>query len=150
MIIDDRLEFCDATAMNTGGAGTYLVGDVIDLQGTSNDIGAGHPLFWIVQIDTLPVSATGTAAFVLASDAQAAIATDGSATEHARTAASLAATLVAGYQFIVPVPLESPVYERYLGVLQVTAVAAFSAGKINSFLTLDPPRTGRQYADATN
>lgn len=151
MILDDRLEFCDATALNTGAAGTYLVGDVIDLQGTTQDIGQGVPMYFVVQVDTLPTSGgAATAAFVLASDAQAAIATDGTATEHVRTGARTIANLAAGTQLVVPLPLEAPPYERYLGVLQVTAVAAFTAGKINAFLTLDAPYTGRYYADATN
>lgn len=151
MIIDDRLEFCDATALNTGAAGTYLLGDVVDLQGTANDIGHGRSLFWIVQVDTLPTSGgAATAAFVLASDAQAAIAVDGTATEHVRTGARTIANLAAGTQLIVPLPSEAPPYERFLGVLQVTGVAAFTAGKINSFLTFDQPYTGRYYPDAQN
>ena len=31
MILDTLNQFCSAVALNTGGAGTYLVGDVIDL-----------------------------------------------------------------------------------------------------------------------
>ena len=30
MILDERGEFCDATALNTGAAGSYLLGDVVD------------------------------------------------------------------------------------------------------------------------
>ncbi len=36
MILDELLEFCDATALNTGGAASYLIGDQIDL-GTATD-----------------------------------------------------------------------------------------------------------------
>lgn len=148
MILDERTEFCDATALNTGGAGSYLLGDVIDLQ-VARDIGQGEPVFWVVQIDTLPVSATGTVAFSLCSDAQAAIAVDGTQTVHATTGAKLAAALPAGTTMVIALPSESPAYERYLGVVQTTAVAAFSAGKINSFLTLDA-RGWKAYADAAN
>ena len=30
MILDERTEFCDATALNTGAAGSYLIGDVVE------------------------------------------------------------------------------------------------------------------------
>lgn len=149
MILDELLEFADATAMNTGAAGSYLIGDVIDLSVIGRDIGNGQPVYCVITIDTLPVSATGTAEFKIVSDAQAAIATDGSATLHASFGAKLAAAMTAGSKFVIALPQELPTYERYLGIIQTTAVAAFSAGKINAFLTLDP--TGwKPYADASN
>lgn len=149
MILDKLLTFASALAINTGGAGTYLLGDVIDLQQTGRDIGNGEDFYWITTIDTSLASATGTFNLQLVSDAQAAIATDGSATVHAQLGAKLAAAVVAGNKFVVEVPSELPTYERYLGILQITAVAAFTAGKINSFLTLD--KTGwKPYADASN
>lgn len=149
MILDEFGEFADAVALNTGGAANYLIGDVIDLQ-IARDIGQGEPVWFVITVDTLPVSATGTLAFVLASDAQAAIATDGTATEHIRTPAKLAANMAAGQVLYAGmIPSEGNVYERYLGVLQVTAIAAFSAGKINAFLTKDFAKW-KAYADATN
>ena len=36
-----------------------------------------------------------------------------------------------------PVPMEGNAYERFLGVLQTTGVAAVTAGKVNAFLTHD-------------
>lgn len=150
MILDERLEFCDATALNTGAAGSYLLGDVIDLDASPGDIGSGEPLYLVIQVDTTATSGgSATANFTLASDAQAAIATDGSATVHATTGAQAVATLTAGRTFCFAIPLIGNVYERYLGILQTTAVAAFTAGKINAFITLDP--TGyRYYPDAVN
>jgi hypothetical protein len=151
MILDERLEFADATALNTGAAGSYLVGDVVDLKGpttapnTTVDI-EGSELYLVIQVDTLPTSAgAATAAFSLASDAQAAIAVDGTQTEHFRTSAFTIAQMAAGTILAcVKVPRGS--YERYLGVVQTTAVAAFTAGKINAFLTADPA-IYRAYAD---
>lgn len=136
MILDERNEFCDATALNTGGAASYLIGDVIDL-GVSRDIGTGEDLYLVITVDTTATSGgSATGAFHLASDAQAAIAVDGTATYHFSTAAIAVATLVAGYT-IAAVRLPSGTYERYLGILQTTAVAAFTAGKVNAFLTKD-------------
>lgn len=137
MILDERNEFCDATALNTGVAGTYLIGDVIDLGSVSRDIGTGEDLYLVITVDTAATSGgSATGEFHLASDAQEAIATDGTATYHFSTSAIPVATLVAGYT-VAAVRLPSGTYERYLGILQTTAVAAFTAGKVNAFLTKD-------------
>lgn len=147
MILDELTEFCDATALNTGVAASYLVGDVIDLGATGLDIGNGEPVYLVIQVDTAATSGgSATGAFHLCSDAQAAIAVDGTATYHFSTSAIAVATLVAGYT-IAAVALPYGTYERYLGVLQTTAVAAFTAGKINAFLTKDVARW-KAYADA--
>ena len=148
MILDERNELADATALNTGAAGTYLVGDVIDLE-VARNVANGRQVYLVVQIDTTVTSGgAATVQFKLASDAQAAIATDGTATEHFATAAIAKATLVAGYQAVkVALPLENPAYERYLGILQVTGTAALTAGKINAFLTFGP-KTWKALASA--
>lgn len=151
MILDEYGEFCDATALNTGGAASYLVGDVIDLGAVTGgrDIGTGEDVYVIIQVDTTATSGgSATGQFHLASDAQAAIAVDGTATYHLSTAAIAVATLVAGYE-ILCARLPSGSYERYLGILQTTAVAAFTAGKINAFLTKTPNKY-RSYPDAAN
>jgi len=145
MILDERTEFCDATALNTGAAAQYLIGDVIDtgIAGTAlqpNDLGPGEALYLVMQVDTAVTSAgAATVGFYLCSDAQAAIAVDGSATYHFKTPLIAKATLVAGYNIAV-VELPHGTYERYLGIVQETAVAALTAGKVNAFLTNDPAR----------
>lgn len=137
MILDERAEFCDATSLNTGAAASYLIGDVMDLGSTSRDIGIGEDLYVVIQVDTTATSGgSATGAFHLASDAQAAIAVDGSATYHLSTAAIAVASLTAGTT-VLAARLPSGTYERYLGILQTTAVAAFTAGKVNAFLTKD-------------
>lgn len=149
MILDERNEFCDATALNTGVAGSYLVGDVIDLGATSSDIGNGEPMYLVIQVDTAATSGgAATGQFHLCSDAQAAIAVDGSATYHFSTSAIPVASLVAGYRVAV-VALPHGTYERYLGVVQTTGTAAFTAGKVNAFLTHDAAKWVAT-ADATN
>lgn len=151
MLLDKRLEFADATALNTGAAGTYLVGDVIDTKGpttspnTTVDL-EGSCLYCVIQVDTAVTSGgAATVQFALASDDAAAIATDGSATVHFATAAIGKATLVAGY-LVAAFELPRGSYERYLGILQTTGTAALTAGKINAFLTADPALY-RAYAD---
>jgi hypothetical protein len=138
MIIDTLNEFADATALNTGAAGTYLVGSQIDLD-TAGAINANDDLYVVIQVDTAVTSdGSATVQFHLASDAQAAVATDGSATYHWSSAAIPKATLVAGYQIAFRLPQGT--YERYLGILQTTGTAALTAGKINAFLTRDVPK----------
>lgn len=153
-IMDSRLEFADATAINTGGVASYLVGNVIDLNPTSvapntvTDIGTESDMYLVISVDTSLASATGSLKFSLCSDAQAAIAVDGTATYHFTTGAKLAAAVVAGTTVAV-VQLPAGSYERYLGIVQETITAAFTAGKINAYLTSDPT-VWRPFADNVN
>lgn len=151
MILDERLEFCDATALNTGGAASYLIGDVVDTGGglpLTDGVNDVDGLYLVINVDTTATSGgSATGQFHLCSDAQAAIATDLSATYHFSTAAIPVATLVAGY-YVCKVELPKGTYERYLGILQTTAVAAFTAGKVNAFLTNDP-NTIKAFPNAT-
>jgi hypothetical protein len=146
MILDELAEYCDATALNTGAAGSYLIGDVMDLGEDFNDV---EDIYLVLGVDTAVTSGgAATVSFALCSDAQAAIAVDGSQTTHFATAAIAKATLVAGY-IIAKVELPKGPYERYLGIVQTTAVAALTAGKINAFLTRDV-RTWKAFLDASN
>jgi len=139
MILDERNEFADALTIATA-TGRALHGDVIDL-GVARDIGNGEPLYLVISIDTAVTSAgAATVDFELVSDAQAAIAVDGTATIHASTGAIGKATLVAGYTRVLALPMEGAVYERYLGVITNVGTAALTAGKANAFLTHDVTR----------
>lgn len=138
MILDELMEFCDATALNTGAAASYLIGDVVDLGATARNIGVGRPVYLVIQVDTTVTSGgSGTYGFSLCSDAQAAIAVDGTASYHYSTPQIAKATLIAGYVVAVVALSEGIMYERYLGIVQTTAVAAATAGKVNAFLTYD-------------
>lgn len=151
MILDERTEFCDATAVNTGGAGSYLLGDQIDTGGDGiNDVTG---MFLVIQVDTSVGSATASPngvklQFHLCSDSTASIATDGSATYHFSTAAIEKASLTAG-TYVARVALPKGTYERYVGILQTTSVEAANAGKINAFLTQEP-FTVKAFPNATN
>jgi hypothetical protein len=138
MILDKRNEFCDAVALNTGAAGTYLLGDQIDL-GVARDMGNGEPMYLVITVDTLPTSAasTATAQFTLASDDSASISTSTS-TVHLLTKAFAISEMAAGTMLAaIALPMEGVAYERYLGILQTTGTQAFTGGKINAFLTHD-------------
>jgi hypothetical protein len=154
MILDERAEFLDSNALNTGAAGTYLIGDVYDtgIAGTAlqpNDPGTPDGL-WFVAVMDVAATSGGLATLVvkLSSDAQPAIAVDGSATDHIVTAAIPVASLTVGRRIVVA-KLPAGTYERYIGVLQVTGTAAFTAGQISAFLANDASRW-LAYADAVN
>lgn len=155
MILDKRNEMADAASVALA-AGTHLIGDQIPLS-FARDIGNGQPVYLVITCDTTIITggAAGTIAFQLASDATAAIATDGTATMHFQTKAFVtdgddANELHAGDMIaVVALPLEGVAYEGFLGILAVVATTTITAGKINAFLTLDP--TGwRAYPEGAN
>ena len=145
MILDERLEFADAAAV-AGNAGTALIGDVIDL-GAADSLPGNSDIYVVIQVDTEIITGgdAGTIQFTLASDAQDAIATDGSATAHASspvivtdgTDATGDLCRKGAYPLVARLPRGT--YERYLGVLCTIATKAVTAGKINAFLTTEPP-----------
>ena len=57
MIMDELLEFADATALSTAGTGLAAVGDVIDLGATPQDLGNGRGMYLVIQVDTAVTSA---------------------------------------------------------------------------------------------
>jgi hypothetical protein len=145
MIVDKLNEFCDATAV-AGNAGTALLGNVMDLGAVSRDIGNGSQIYAVISVDTEIITggSAGTIQFAIASDAQEAIATDGSATVHASsksivtdgTDANGPLCKAGAYPLVVALP--NGTYERYLGVLCTIGTTAVTAGKINAFLTENP------------
>jgi hypothetical protein len=155
--MDDLLEFADATSV-AAAAGTALIGDVIDLGSAGENPGNGQPLYVLIRPSTEIITggAAGTLTFKVASDAQAAIATDGTATEHVVTTAFVtdgtdandAELKVGGTILQIALPI-SGTYERYLGILAVTATTTTTAGAVDAFLSYDP-NEWRSYPDATN
>jgi hypothetical protein len=142
VILDERTEFCDATSavMNVG---NQIIGDVIDLGSapTLKDIGAGEPLYLVIQVDTAFSDAadagTATIQFQLCSDSTENLAT--SKTVHIDTGAMAIASLIAGYTKVYALPQEAT-YERYLGLWETVGTTNLDAGKINAFLTHDVAR----------
>lgn len=140
MILDERTEFCDAVTGVSAASTTTLRGDQIDLGSTVGDGFQGGQPAVVITIDTAFVSAnSNTTRFVVASDAAAAIAVDGTATEHATSQDFLPSDLVAGARIVIPLPAGLPNYERYLGILQSVGAGAsgVTAGAFNAFLTMD-------------
>lgn len=138
MILDERTEFCDATALNTGAAGSYLIGDVVDLS-VARDLGGDMAVYLVVTVDTTATSggsATGT--FNLVTDDNASLSSPATLVS---SKAWAVADMTAGKTLMaVQLPMEGTAYERYIGIQQVTGTAAFTAGKVNAFLTMDVAR----------
>lgn len=147
MILDSRNEFCNNVLLNTGAAGTYLLGDQIDLGAVPapGPVGAVDDVYLVLSVTTgITAGSAGTVQFQLASDDSASIATNGTATVHLQTPAFVTGTgtgtttLRPGTVLGVFQLPKSFSYERFLGVLQVTGTAAITAGRVDAFLTSDP------------
>lgn len=145
MIIDECLEIADALALDTGGTGRALVGDVIDQWGSGMPdgfSGTPHPqsIHLVLSVDSQVASAGGTAtvAFEIAAHTSADIPVDGSAQVIFRTSAFPVAEMTPGRTLAV---IELPATaRRYLGLIQNVANEALTLGKVNAFLTLDASR----------
>jgi hypothetical protein len=139
MISDKLNQFCDGVALNTGGANSYLLGDQIDLQ-VPADLGHVEGAYLVIKARTQITAATnGTLSFVLASDDAAAINVSTGSRHLTTPARAVGAGIPAGtILFAGQLPYEgSTPYERFLGILQVTGVAAMTAGSIDAFLVKD-------------
>ena len=147
MIMDSLLEFADSQSI-AAAASTILSTNVIDTQ-DARDIGNGQPLYLVIQIDTAVVGSSSTIQFRLRSDSTASIHATTS-TGHTDSGAIAEATLIIGYQLVIPLPPEgSNAYERYLGVQAIIGTATTTAGAYSAFLTFDPVGN-KSYPDATN
>lgn len=143
MIRDLLNQFSDQAAVTT----TALLTNVIDLGPLAagnaiRDIGAGEPEFLHILVEAAVTAAgAATVTFTLESDSEPTLAT--SPTVHWTSGAIGKATLVAGYEFKVPLPPGA--YERYLGVRATVATGPLTAGTFTAAIVkgLD---TRRDYA----
>lgn len=138
MITDKLTMFCDGTALNTGAAGSYLIGSQIDI-GNLRDIANMTDLYLVIQMAVTATSGgSATAQFQLRSDDAAAINVS-SGTLHVASPVFPVASMAAGTKLLqVALPLQGLAYERYLGIVQVTGTTAFTAGAVDAFLTPVP------------
>lgn len=149
-ILDERLEFVDGLSLSSGtNTGYNNTGDLIDL-GTARDIGGGEVMYLVFQVDEAIGGSSSTVSFMLVSDSTTTIATNGAQTIHYASDVIAEADLVAGYTLCVPLPLEAPEYERYLGVQLNVGTAALNAGSFSAFITRDPFSNWKAYAEGDN
>lgn len=140
MISDKLLTFAENTALNTGGAGNYVIGDQIDTEVGARGIGAltgAAALFLVITVTGAATSGgSATASFSLLTDADPAM---GSPNVVITTAAIPVASLGAGTLVAVIALPVGFAWERYIGLRQTTGTAAFTGGTIDAFLTSTPP-----------
>ncbi len=170
-ILDERTEFADAVSVAQTAGSRFNLGDVVDLNNIGisaggsaqdRDIGAGQTVYLVINVDTEIITggAAGTLQFHLVSDDVSTPDTS-TATIHASsptyvtdgTDANDAELKAGGYPWVIALPQEGEQYERYLGVQYNVTTTDTTAGAVNAFLTLDPPRgkTGvERYNDAVN
>lgn len=150
MILDNFLEFADDTSV-AAAAGTAVIGDVIDLGATSQDIGNGESVYLVLKTGATEIitgGVAGTIQFFLVSDSLATLgsATVANCTTHLTSsslvtddAAVNSAELNAGGSIIVA-ELPYGTYERYLGILCTIGTTTVTAGTVNAFLTTEPAK----------
>lgn len=131
MISDKLNTFLDVTALSTAAPASVAIGDVIDL-GDVRRLQETPDLRWVVLMDVLPTSAgAATVAFELITSANSDMT---SSDVVVSTPVRAIATLVAGFVAAdISVPTNFA-YKRYLGVRQVTAAFALTAGAATSML----------------
>jgi hypothetical protein len=140
MISDKLLTFADDTALNTGAAGDYVIGDQVDLGVTTAGIGAmigAGALYLVITVEDAATSGgSATASFSLLTSAASNL---GSPTVIATTPVVPVASMTAGaLVYVAAVPITDD-WLRYIGLRQTTGTAAFLTGSVNAFLTTTPP-----------
>ena len=138
MLLDSQLMFSDAQAVTS----TTISTNVYDTNtnnspNTVKDLGAGEPLYLIVQTQTTctDVGSDATLTVSLESDSTADLAT--SPTVHFSTGALAFASFATAGTRLCAVRLPDGAYERYLGVRYTVSNGPLTAGKFNAFLVKD-------------
>lgn len=141
MLIDSRSQLCAKTALNGGGAGSYLIGSQIDLgpSPTLKDPNDNGQLYLVGIVRTAADSSGGTltVAFALRSDDSESVHVS-SSTPHIVIPAIAEANLTAGKVICRQALPRGRNYERFLGIVQTTAGEAATAGAVDFFITTDP------------
>lgn len=158
MILDERLEFADATSV-AATAGTAVLGDVIDLGAGVDDIGIGEDMWIVIQATTEIITGgtAGTIEFFVVSDSLATLgsATLANCTQHLTSGSLVTDDSAANSDklnaggVILAARLPAGDYERYLGILVTIGTTTVTAGAVNAFLTKDYAKW-TALADATN
>jgi hypothetical protein len=148
MLIDKLNTFGLPVALNTGAAGTYVIGDQINLGPSPVNQGVGIPYYWYIATAVAATSAdsTATATFQLVGADNAALTTN--PVVLMQTPAFIVTAMPANrFLFTAAIPFAQ--YKQFLGIRQVTGVQAITAGSIRSFLTQEPDQW-RAYPEANS
>ncbi|MBF0589019.1 MAG: hypothetical protein HQL53_07830 [Magnetococcales bacterium] len=137
MFIDKNLELADGQALTASAAST----NVIDL-GSDRDIGAGTPMYVVLQVDTAADGTTTdeTYQFDIQTDDNVSFSSAGSL--FSRTISY--GDLTAGAQFVFPMPHDNERYLRLYSTLGGTTPSV----TISAWLTDQAPQKWQAYPDA--
>ena len=138
MFLDKQNEFSDAQAVTVTALSTNVI-DTLPMTSNPNVVqslataGGIGPYVMFAVSTTFTAAGAATLTITIESDSTANLAT--SPTVHWTSSAIAVATLVAGYQFFVPLPIG--LVERYLGVRYTVATGPFTAGAIDAAIVRD-------------
>lgn len=137
MFLDKQNEFSDAQAVTVTALSTNVI-DTLPMTSNPNvsqDLagGGGGPYIMFTVPTAFTAAGAATLTITIESDSTANLAT--SPTTHWTSAAIPVASLVAGYQFYVPLPIGQ--VERYLGVRYTVATGPMTAGAIDAAVVRD-------------
>jgi hypothetical protein len=130
MIIDNLTTLSSAQAVTSSAVST----NTLDTGG--RDIGAGEQLYMHFSVDeTVTADGAATVTFQLIGSANADLS---SAVVLSQTTAIGKATLVAGYRFAMPIPVQvGSTGQRYFGVNYSVATGPLTAGKFTASIVKD-------------
>lgn len=142
MILDKSNEFSDSQAITASALST----NVIDLNPSGKnpvqDIGAGEPIWLVVQVDKAATAAgAATVAITLESSAAPGMS---SPTVHYNSGPKALANITAGAE-LVRVRLPGGDYKRYLGIRYTVDTGPLTAGSFSAFIVKDA-QANRAYA----
>jgi len=134
-LFDAMFEFSDAQTLTATAAST----NVIDLQDSDLELGAGTPVYLNVRVGATALTSSGSSAtltIALAGDTDATI--DGSSTVVFQTAAIAEASCTAGAKLLsiaLPVKFDD---NQYIGLYYTVGTEDFTAGTIDAWLDNGP------------
>lgn len=147
-ILDINSQFANKVSVIANAAATAILGNVIPLDVSGMNLGQSMTnLFLVISVDTTVLAAGGAAniTFSLVSDDVATL--DGAPVTHFSTGAIAKANLTAGTIVkCISLPFED--YKKFLGVKFTPDTNNITAGKINAYLTMDPPAGWKAYPNA--
>jgi hypothetical protein len=148
MILDTNLQFANDLALPTS-TGTANIGSVVDMN-ENGRFGDGKTSYLCIQVSEA-VTSGGSAQvrFQLVSSDNETIETNGDQNTHITSGEISKADLTVGHQVVIPIPGGED-FGRYVGVQSIVGTAALTAGKVNAFVTLDPPASWYPAKDADN
>jgi hypothetical protein len=139
MITDLSNTLVNNLALPTVDTNLHNLGDVIDITNLRN-LGSGLPPLYLAILITSAVTSAGAATvqFSLVSDSRNPPGTDGNQNIHWQSAALAKATLILGYQLIVPLPQEFPAYAEFIGLNVQAGTAVLTGGTVFASFTKEP------------